>query len=297
MVNPATQTIDVHAHILSERRSACCKRSVKVAPKLSEVDAEFGTLDVAGNVYRSSRAAAGIWSAACGMAASQVDVGCCRSVQTFLYAQPPNLAAAFAPHQNEQPPGWSGPPRPLIAIATLPCGRRSLPRTSCARHAGPRPARHADRLERGRQNYRRPRAEPVRATAAELGAFILLTPSTQRARIGSRPIISAISSAIRSIPPSPPPASCSAACWNHPSLNLPCTAAVSFPAGLGASCTAGASRNRSAICRSRRHELARFYFDTIVLEGVLEFLVGNAGAGRVLLGSDYPSTWACRTAC
>ena len=35
--------------------------------------------------------------------------------------------------------------------------------------------------------------------------------------------------------------------------------------------------------------LKRFYFDTIVHSAeVLEFLVGSAGAGRVLLGSDYP---------
>ena len=35
--------------------------------------------------------------------------------------------------------------------------------------------------------------------------------------------------------------------------------------------------------------LQRFYFDTIVhSKEVLEFLVGNAGADRVLLGSDYP---------
>jgi aminocarboxymuconate-semialdehyde decarboxylase len=35
--------------------------------------------------------------------------------------------------------------------------------------------------------------------------------------------------------------------------------------------------------------LKRFYFDTIVhSKDVLEFLVGSAGADRVLLGSDYP---------
>jgi aminocarboxymuconate-semialdehyde decarboxylase len=35
--------------------------------------------------------------------------------------------------------------------------------------------------------------------------------------------------------------------------------------------------------------LERFYFDTIVhSKEVLEFLVGSAGADRVLLGSDYP---------
>jgi len=35
--------------------------------------------------------------------------------------------------------------------------------------------------------------------------------------------------------------------------------------------------------------LQRFYFDTIVhSKAALEFLVSTAGAGRVMLGSDYP---------
>jgi aminocarboxymuconate-semialdehyde decarboxylase len=50
-MNP--QTIDVHAHILTEDTIRLLQReSPKAAPKLSDVDEQFGTLDVAGNVYR-----------------------------------------------------------------------------------------------------------------------------------------------------------------------------------------------------------------------------------------------------
>ena len=46
---------------------------------------------------------------------------------------------------------------------------------------------------------------------------------------------------------------------------------------------------KSKLPKPPTDSLGRFYFDTIVhSKDVLEFLVGNAGAGRVLLGSDYP---------
>ncbi len=48
-----TQTIDVHAHVLTEETIRLLQREApKVAPKLSDIDEQFGTLDVAGSVYR-----------------------------------------------------------------------------------------------------------------------------------------------------------------------------------------------------------------------------------------------------
>ena len=50
-----------------------------------------------------------------------------------------------------------------------------------------------------------------------------------------------------------------------------------------------ARSRRSKLPIPPTESLGRFYFDTIVhSKEVLEFLVGNAGADRVLLGSDYP---------
>jgi aminocarboxymuconate-semialdehyde decarboxylase len=46
---------------------------------------------------------------------------------------------------------------------------------------------------------------------------------------------------------------------------------------------------KSKLAKPPTESLKRFYFDTIVhSKEALAFLVGNAGAQRVLLGSDYP---------
>ena len=46
---------------------------------------------------------------------------------------------------------------------------------------------------------------------------------------------------------------------------------------------------KAVVPRKPSEYLKRFYFDTIVhSREALEFLVGSAGAARVLLGSDYP---------
>ena len=102
-MNP--QTIDVHAHILTEDTIRLLQReSPKVAPKLSDVDEQFGTLDVAGNVYRHfPRGGWDLDRRFQDMTASKVDMQVLSVCpQTFLYSQPPALAAAFARIQNEQ---------------------------------------------------------------------------------------------------------------------------------------------------------------------------------------------------
>src|SRR4029453_18484568 len=66
MVTATNQTIDVHAHVLTEETIRLLQSEApKVAPKLSEIDDEFGTLDVAGNVYRKFPRGGWIWSAVC----------------------------------------------------------------------------------------------------------------------------------------------------------------------------------------------------------------------------------------
>jgi aminocarboxymuconate-semialdehyde decarboxylase len=72
----ASQTIDVHAHILTEETIRLLQREApKVAPKLSDIDDQFGTLDVAGNVYRHfPRGGWDLERRLQDMAASKVDV-------------------------------------------------------------------------------------------------------------------------------------------------------------------------------------------------------------------------------
>ena len=100
-----TQTIDVHAHVLTEETIRLLQREApKVAPKLSEIDEQFGTLDVAGSIYRHfPRGGWDLDRRLADMAASKVDVQVLSVCpQTFVYDQPPAVAAGFARIQNEQ---------------------------------------------------------------------------------------------------------------------------------------------------------------------------------------------------
>src|SRR5215510_7296005 len=120
----APQTIDVHAHILSEETIRLLQSEApKVAPKLTDIDEQFGTLDVAGNVYRHfPRGGWDLDRRLADMAASKVDVQVLSVCpQTFVYNQPPAVAAGFARIQNEQLAKLvkSHPDR-FLAIATLP---------------------------------------------------------------------------------------------------------------------------------------------------------------------------------
>src|SRR5262249_16402409 len=105
MVTQTTQTIDVHAHILTEETIRLFHRQApKLAPKLARGRDRSPSLEVAGTVSRIFPG--GGWDGEPrlqDMAASKADVQVLSVCpQTFVYAQPPALAAAFARIQNEQ---------------------------------------------------------------------------------------------------------------------------------------------------------------------------------------------------
>jgi aminocarboxymuconate-semialdehyde decarboxylase len=298
MVTPATQTIDVHAHILTEETIRLLQgEAPKVAPKLSDIDEEFGTLDVAGNVYRKfPRGGWDLERRLRDMAASQVDVQLLSVCpQTFLYAQPPALAAAFARIQNEQLAKLvRAHPDRFLAIATLPLQAPQLAADEL-RHAmralGLRGAQIGSNV--AGKNLDDPELEPVWATAAELGAFILLHPINVAGadRLSSYYLTNLIGN--------PLDTTIAAACLvfsgvleRHPSLKI-CLAHgggfVPYQAGRFVHGWHVRTKPKRKLAKPPTDSLARFYFDTIVhSKEVLEFLVGNAGADRVLLGSDYP---------
>jgi aminocarboxymuconate-semialdehyde decarboxylase len=176
-----TPTIDVHAHILTEETIRLLQReSPKAAPKLSDVDDQFGTLDVAGSVYRHfPRGGWDLDRRFRDMAAAKVDVQVLSVCpQTFLYAQPPALAAAFARIQNEQLAKLvKTHPGRFQAIATIPM---QAPQQAAdeLRHAmtvlGLRGMQIGSNI--AGKNLDDPALEPIWAAAAELGAFILLHP-------------------------------------------------------------------------------------------------------------------------
>ena len=195
MVAQTTPTIDVHAHILTEETIRLLQSEApKVAPKLSDIDDQFGTLDVAGSVYRHfPRGGWDLERRLQDMAASKVDVQVLSVCpQTFVYAQPPALAAAFARIQNEQLAKLvKARPDRFLAIATLPMQAPKLAADEL-RHAvrDARIARRTDRLERGGQEPRRSRA---RAGLGHGRGARRLHPAPSHQRGGGRPAVVVLS--------------------------------------------------------------------------------------------------------
>ena len=294
----ATQTIDVHAHILSEETIRLLQREApKVAPKLSEIDEQFGTLDVAGSVYRHfPRGGWDLDRRLQDMTASKVDVQVLSVCpQTFLYAQPPAVASAFARIQNEQlAKQVKARPDRFMGIATLPMQAPKLAADEL---------RHAMRVlglggmqigsNIAGKNLDDPELEPVWATAAELGAFILLHPINVAGmdRLGSYYLNNLIGN--------PLDTTIAAACLvfsgvleRHPTLKICLSHGGGFvPYQAGRFVHGWHVRNepKKKLPKPPTDSINRFFFDTITHSSeVLQFLVGNAGADRVLLGSDYP---------
>src|SRR5260221_7228995 len=189
MVTQTMQTIDVHAHILTEETIRLLQREApKVGPKLSEIGDQFATLDVAGNVYRHfPRGGWDLERRLQDMAASKVDLQVLSVCpQTFVYAQPPALAAAFARIQNEQLAKLvKARPDRFLAIATLPMQAPKLAADEL-RHAmqtlGLRGAQIGSNI--AGKNLDDPELEPVWATAAELDGVIFLPPLHMAGRSG-----------------------------------------------------------------------------------------------------------------
>ena len=298
MVAQTTQTIDVHAHILTEETIRLLhSEAPKVAPKLSDIDDQFGTLDVAGSVYRHfPRGGWDLERRLQDMAASKVDIQVLSVCpQTFVYAQPPALAAAFARIQNEQLAKLvKARPDRFLAIATLPMQAPKLAADELVhaiRVLGLSGAQIGSNVA-GR-NLDDPELEPVWATAAELGAFILLHP------INVAGVDRLSSYYLNNLIGNPLDTTIAAACLvfsgvleRHPSLKI-CLAHgggfVPYQAGRFLHGWHVRKEPKSKLPKPPTESLGRFYFDTIVhSKEVLEFLVGNAGVNRVLLGSDYP---------
>jgi aminocarboxymuconate-semialdehyde decarboxylase len=294
----APQTIDVHAHILSEETIRLLQREApKVAPKLSDVDDQFGTLDVAGSVYKHfPRGGWDLERRLQDMNASKVDVQVLSvTPQTFLYGQPPALAQAFARIQNEQlAKQVKARPDRFQAIATLPMQAPKLAADEL-RHAmtvlGLRGAHIGSNI--AGKNLDDPELEPVWAAAAELGAFILLHPNNVAGadRLSSYYLGNLIGN--------PLDTTIAAACLvfsgvleRYPTLKI-CLAHgggfVPYQAGRFVHGWQVRNEPKRKLTKPPTDSLKRFYFDTIVhSKEVLEFLVEDAGAERVLLGSDYP---------
>src|ERR1700730_14330407 len=280
----AAKTIDIHAHILTQETIRLLQREApQIAPKLSQMDDQFATLDIAVTIYRTfPRGGWDLDRRLQDMAASKVDVQVLSvSPQTFVYAQPSALASVFARIQNEELARLAkARPDRFLAIATLPM---QAPKQASEelRHAvtvlGMRGAQIGSNIA-GR-NLDDPEFEPVWATAAELDAFILVHPNNVAGadRLSSYYLTNLIGN--------PLDTTIAAACLvfsgvleRYPTLKI---------------CLAHGGQVRTQptqkLPKPPTDSIKRFYFDTIVhSKEALAFLVGTAGTDRVLLGSDYP---------
>jgi aminocarboxymuconate-semialdehyde decarboxylase len=292
------RTIDVHAHVLSEETMRLMRSEAQGAgPRLTEVTDEGGCLDVAGTVYRAfPRGGWDLDRRLKDMDEHGVDVQVVSVLpQTFLYDQDAALAAALASIQNEQIAALArSRPDRFMGLATLPMqdperGADELRRA--VRTLGLRGAMIGSHVE-GR-NLDDPALEPVWAAAAELGAFILIHP--QKPAGGKR--LDAYY--LRNLVGNPLETTIAAACLafggvmeRYPNLTICLSHGGGFaPYQTGRFIHGWAVRTepKQHLGRSPEASLGQFFFDTILhSKEMLQALIGVVGAGRVLLGSDYP---------
>jgi aminocarboxymuconate-semialdehyde decarboxylase len=292
------RAIDVHSHVLTEETMGLLqKEAPKIAPRLGPIDADFAVLEVAGTPYRPfPRGGFDIERRFADMDAAEVNVQVLSATpQTYFYDQDPALAAACAAIQNDQIAKLvKMHPDRFLGIATLPMQA---------------PQQAVDELRRAMltlglrgtmigsnvqgRNLDDPELEPLWSEAAALGAFVLVHPvnvaGVDRMRsyylnnlIGN-PLDTTIAAASLVF---------GGVLERHPKLNVLLVHGggfVPYQAGRWVHGWNVRPEPKVNLAQSPKPWIDRFYYDTILhAQPQLEFLVGSAGASRVLLGSDYP---------
>ena len=294
----ALRTIDTHTHVLTDETAALLRKEAPTAPvTITPIDAESATLDVAGTAYRPfPRGGHDIAHRLRDMDATGVDVQVLSATpQTYLYDREAALTAATAALQNDQIAKLTtAHPDRFLGIATLPMQA---------------PQRAADELTRAMtklglrgamigsnvmgKNLDDPGLEPLWAAAEELGAFMFIHP-VQVA--GADRLTSYY---LRNLVGNPLDTTIAAACLvfggvmdRHPKLNVCLAHAggfVPFQAGRWVHGWRVRPEPKKHVPREPETITRRFLYDTIAhSDRSLEFLIQEAGAERVLLGSDYP---------
>ncbi len=273
------------------------KEAPKIAPRLMAIDADFAVLDVAGTAYRPfPRGGFDIERRFADMDAAEVDIQVLSATpQTYFYDQDPDLAATCAALQNDQIAKLvKTHPERFLGIATLPMQAPEraideLRRAVCT--LGLRGTMIGSNVQG--KNLDDPALEPLWTEAAALGAFVLVHPvnvaGVERMR----------SYYLNNLIGNPLDTTIAAACLvfggvleRHPKLNVLLVHGggfVPYQAGRWVHGWQVRGEPKVNVKQSPQPWLDRFYYDTILhAQPQLEFLVGWAGATRVLLGSDYP---------
>jgi aminocarboxymuconate-semialdehyde decarboxylase len=295
---PRPRTIDCHTHILTDETiGLLAKEAPWVSPKLTPIDEDFAVLEIAGTPYRPfPRGGWELERRFRDMDAAEVDVHVLSATpQTYLYDQDPAMTVATSALQNDQIAKLvKAHPDRFMGIATLPMQA---------------PERAAEELKRAMttlglrgamigsniagKNLDDPSLEPVWATAEELGAFMIIHPTTVAGadRLRSYYLANLIGN--------PLDTTIAAACLvfggvmeRHPKLNVLLVHGggfVPYQAGRWAHGWHVRPEPKVNVKKSPEPWINRFYYDTILhAKPQLEFLVASVGPTRVLMGSDYP---------
>jgi len=292
------KTIDTHAHILTEQAiHLMAKEAPKIGPRLTPIDRDSAVIDVDGVSYRPFPL--GAWDLEQrfkDMDTAEVDMQIVSNTpQTFLYNQDGSLNAALAAIQNDEIARVvTAHPDRLDGIATLPMqapDKAAAELRRAMRSLKLRGAQIGSNIN-GR-NLDDPALEPVWAAANELKAFIMIHP-TQVAgmdRLKSyylnnfigNPLDSTIAAASLVF---------GGVIDRYPAIKFLFVHGGGFvPWQAGRFSHGWHVRPEPKVHLKHPPDAAleTLYFDTILhAKPQLECLVSLAGAGRVVLGSDYP---------
>jgi aminocarboxymuconate-semialdehyde decarboxylase len=292
------QTIDAHAHIMSEEMMAAIRREVpRFRLKLRDVDGDFGTLDVGAISYpKFPRGGWDIEKRFRDLDRAKFDRQLLSVLpQTVAYDEEPGVALALSQLQNEHIAALvKRYPDRFLGLGAVPL---QSPETAaaelrrCMNELGLRGMMIGSNVN-GR-NFDDPALEPVWAAAAELGAFIFIHPTTTAAPDRLKDYY------LRNFIGNPLDTTIAAACLmfagvleRHPGIKIYLSHGGGFLPYQEARFVHGwreREESKKFLKVSPEASLGRFLYDTILhARKPLEFLIASAGADRVLLGSDYP---------
>jgi aminocarboxymuconate-semialdehyde decarboxylase len=291
-------TIDIHAHILDPEAIRLMQREIpSVAPVLTPIDDDFADLAVAGTHYRPfPRGGWDLERRLQDMARYGFDrqvVAVCP--QTVLYDQDPSLTLTASQIQNDRISALVRErPDQFRGLATVPMQSPELAAAELRRamvEGGLSGAMIGSNIE-GR-NLDDPALEPFWAAASDLHALLLVHPLKVAGIDRQR------SYYLQNLIGNPLDTTIAAACLvfggvldRFPGINFLMSHGGGFTPYQAARWEHGwtvREEARARLTSPPRASLDRLFYDTILHDAApLQFLADQVGAGRVLLGSDYP---------
>jgi aminocarboxymuconate-semialdehyde decarboxylase len=294
----AVRTIDVHAHILADDTIALWqKKAPKTAPKLSEIDADFSVIEVAGVPYSPfPRGGRDLERRLADMDAAEVDVQVLSNTpQTFLYDQDPGQTAATSALQNDQIATLvKARPDRFMGMATLPMqdpDRAIAELRRAVKTLGLVGAQIGSHIEG--KNLDDPGLAPFWAAVAELDAFIMIHPTKPAGgprnknyyltNLIGNPLETTIAAASLVF---------GGVMEKYPNLKILLVHGggyVPYQYGRWSHGYEVRGEPKQFLKVDPEASVRRFYYDTITHgKPALEYLVSLMGASRIVLGSDYP---------